>query len=413
MAPYSGHFFDGQTARKHSVAVGLGLDNLTIDEEDGAVCVRWPLPGLRAIRKIRPGRPAELTCATAPDARLIVDDVTFSEVVLERAPHLARRRGYTPRWWERPSLVTAAVLAFVVVVVIAVPWLAGPLARAAPDSWRAALGNSTEKLILSIGPRCSSPSGTTAMSTLVAALSNPNDPRPTRVTVINVNMVNAIALPGGKIVVMAKLLDLMETPDELAAVLAHEIGHVAERHPTEAVLRATGFSMFLTMLVGDSSWIAEFLAALGVQAVQSSYSREDERTADRIAAALMKAAGADPSALGTVFERLKKVQKGKGVVDLGRLSALLSTHPSYDDRIANARAETAGVATRSLLTDEARPLLSDEKWQALKGICADAGPEPASGASDEVGEQAVDVGGFFHVDHVTGLRQHVTAGAVG
>jgi predicted Zn-dependent protease len=250
------------------------------------------------------------------------------------------------------------------------------------------------------------------MSKLVAALGNPNDPRPTRVTVINVNMVNAFALPGGKIVVMAKLLDLMETPDELAAVLAHEIGHVAERHPTEAALRATGFSMFLTMLVGDSSWIAEFLAALGVQAVQSSYSREDERTADRIAAALMKAAGADQSALGTVFERLKKVQEGKGVVDLGRLSALLSTHPSYDDRIANARAET-GAAARPLLSDEARPLLSDEEWQALKGICADAGPEPASDGSDEVGDQAVDVGGFFHVNHVPGALQHVAAGAVG
>ncbi len=62
----------------------------------------------------------------------------------------------------------------------------------------------------------------------------------------------------------SKMLDLEETPDEFAGVLAHEIGHVTERHPIEAAIRSTGFSLFLTMLIGDSSAVTEFLGSLGI-----------------------------------------------------------------------------------------------------------------------------------------------------
>ncbi|NQV22675.1 MAG: M48 family metalloprotease [Rhodospirillales bacterium] len=405
MIKYSGHFFDGQTAKKHSVSVELGLDALNISEEDSAFSVHWPLEDLRAIRAIQPDQPLELTCTATPDARLVIDDPTFAEAVLEHAPHLARRRGFTPRWWERPVTVTLAILAFVGVVIFTVPWLAGPLARTVPDSWRTAMGTSTEELVLSIGSECSTPTGTAAVTKLIAALGDPDGPGPTSVKVINAKMVNAFALPGGRIIVMGELLDLMETPDELAAVLAHEMGHVSERHPTEAAIRATGFSLFLTMLVGESSKMAEFLASLGVQAVQSSYSRDDERAADRIAADLLEAAGADKSAIGTVFGRLQKAQEGKMTLDLGRLGAFLSTHPSYEERIAAAPHKSDAIR---------RPLLTGAEWRALKNICGKATPKKSpSGGRDELGQQSVDVRRFFQMHHMPGAREHVAAGAVG
>lgn len=403
MTKYLGHFFDGQTAKKHPVAVELGLDSLTIDGVDDAFSVHWPLEDLRAIRKIQSNQPIELTCALAPDARLVIDDPMFTEAVLEHAPHLTNRRGDTPRWWERPVTVTLAILAFIGLVIVAVPWLAGPLARSVPDSWRGALGRSTEELVLSIGSQCATPKGTDALAKLIAAIGPTSGPT-SEIKVINAKMVNAFALPGGRIIVMGELLDLMETPDELAAVLAHEMGHVAERHPTEAAIRATGFSLFLTMLVGESSKAAEFLASLGVQAVQSSYSRDDERAADRIAADLLDVVGADKSAIGMVFGRLQKAQEEKETLNLGRLGAFLSTHPSYEERIAAAPQKSDAAP---------RPLLTDAEWRALKTICAPAEPEPASGGRDKLGQQSVDVRGFFQMDHMPGAREHVAAGAVG
>lgn len=405
MTSYSGHFFDGQTAKKHTVSVELGLDALKIDAQGGAFSIRWLFPDLRAIRKIRPDKSVELTCSSVPDARLMIDGPTFAEMLLEHAPHLAKRRGDTPRWWERTATVTLAILAFVGLVIFTVPWLAGPLARTIPDSWREAMGTSTEELVLSIGSQCATPKGTAALDKLVAALWKSDGPGPAGVNVINAKMVNAFALPGGRIIIMGKLLKLMETPDELAAVLAHEMGHVAERHPTEAAIRATGFSLFLTMLVGDSSKVAEFLASLGVQAVQSSYSRDDERAADQIAADLLGAAGADKSALGTAFERLQKAQKGKVTLNLGRLGAFLSTHPSYEERIAAAPHKSDAAP---------RPLLTAAEWRALKTICGKAPPKKSpSGGRDELGQQSVDVRGLFHVDHMAGAREHVPVGAVG
>jgi predicted Zn-dependent protease len=80
------------------------------------------------------------------------------------------------------------------------------------------------------------------------------------------------------------------------------------------------------MLVGDGSALTEFLASLGIQAVQSSYSRDDERAADQFALELLNAAGADPSKLADMFERLEKVQEKEGAIKLGGLGAFLSTH---------------------------------------------------------------------------------------
>ncbi len=243
MAPYSGYFFDGQTATKHTVTVGLDLDSLTINEADGALSVRWPFPDLRAVRKIKSNQPVELTSCAAPDARLTIDDPAFAEAVLDRAPHLARRRGYTPRWWERPWTVTAIIALTIGGIVLAVLRLAGPLARAVPDSWRSNMGAAAENLFTAGDKTCRAADGLLALDRLTATLRATQGAEASiTVKIVDSKMINAFALPGGKIVVMTGLLDLMEAPDEFAGVLAHEIGHVTERHPTEAALRALGLS---------------------------------------------------------------------------------------------------------------------------------------------------------------------------
>ncbi len=394
MTKFPGTFFDGESARKHQVEVEAEALGLAIQRPDREIPTYWPTADLRAARTIRAGHSTELTCATTPDARLIVDDPAFAGLILKAADHLSHDRGYTRRWWERPWAVAALIIAVIAGVALSVPLLAGPLARAVPDTWREAMSNSTEQALLSVSSECSTPTGDAALSKLIETL----EPKPVlrpkiKIMVVDGKLLNAFALPGGKIVVMKKLLNVMETEAEFAGVLAHEIGHIAERHPTKAAIRATGLSLFLSMLIGNSSQIAEFSASLGVQALESSYSRADEAAADRIGTELLRAAGADPGALAATFERLQKVQEATGKIELGRIGAFLNTHPPYDERIAAARAQTKTTA---------KPLLTAPEWQAIKSICEQENSEQASAAADEVGDQAVDLGSLFQMHHVAG-----------
>src|SRR5690606_26348291 len=105
------------------------------------------------------------------------------------------------------------------------------------------------------------------------------------VSVADDPQVNAFAAPGGRIVLLEGLLREAESPDEIAGVLAHEIGHVTERHPTAAALRLLGIQALLTGIFGDGS-LASAAAGAGGLLVALSYSRDDERTADRLAAEL-------------------------------------------------------------------------------------------------------------------------------
>src|SRR4029079_13601116 len=112
-----------------------------------------------------------------------------------------------------------------------------------------------------------------------------------------------VALPGGHIYVFQGLVDKSENPDELAGVIAHEIGHVARRDGTRAILQSAGLSFLFGMLLGD--FVVGSAIVIGARAVlQSSYSREVEFAADRYGVELMRRVGGDPRALGALLGRI-------------------------------------------------------------------------------------------------------------
>ena len=131
---------------------------------------------------------------------------------------------------------------------------------------------------------------------VVAALPIPLDAK-----VVRRSEANAIALPGGHIYVFEGLVEKSENADEFAGVIAHEIGHVAHRDGTRAVLQSAGLSFLFGMLLGD--FVGGGAVVIGARAVlQSSYSREVEGAADRYGVELMTRAGGDPRALGTILD---------------------------------------------------------------------------------------------------------------
>lgn len=263
------------------------------------------------------------------------------------APKLPRHHVYG-RWVDRWGLWPAAALfagvaALVVWGVLRTPAL---VARMVPATVERRLG---ELMVGDFGRRgCATPAGRAALDALVRRI-DPADPA-AEVHVVAVPMVNAVTLPGGRIVIFSGLLKAATSPDEVAGVLGHELGHVRHHDVTEALVRQLGLSVLLGGMEGN---VGGYTNAL----LSTAYSRQAEARADRTSQELLRAAAVSPAATAAFFRRL-----GRNAQGAERLFAYVASHPVSADR---ARAFAASGAKGAAY----RPALDAGQWAALKDIC--------------------------------------------
>ncbi len=146
---------------------------------------------------------------------------------------------------------------------------------------------------------------------------------------------NAFAIPGGFIYVNSGLINAAND-DELAAVLAHEIGHIAARHSVKRLQANMGYQILVSIALGKSG--AESISeALGItyNIIALGFSRQDEFLADKLSVKYSKAAGFNPYGMVTFFRKLEGNKKSG--VDL----VFLSSHPPVKDRIERVEKEIA------------------------------------------------------------------------
>lgn len=165
--------------------------------------------------------------------------------------------------------------------------------------------------------------------------------------VIDEDVLNAWALPGGKIAVYKKMVNSFESDEELAAVIGHEIAHAILRHGAEKMSRVQVQNMAIAGLgaaVGASTedermtQMAVTLGSLAAQGfVQLPHSRAMELEADDIGTLYMARAGYDPRAAVRLWKRMRSMKEGGG----GQ-PAFLSTHPTDDKRIDRLQAKMDG-----------------------------------------------------------------------
>src|SRR5579864_1746598 len=159
---------------------------------------------------------------------------------------------------------------------------------------------------------------------------------PVAFKVIDDDSVNAFTLPGGHIFVNSGLIRVAETEAELAAAMAHEIGHVAARHITRQETRAQLANIASTPLIllgGWTGYAVRQAAGMGIPMTFLSFSRAFEGEADLLGLEYMYKAGYDPTASIDIFERIEALQKTKP----GLVAKIFSTHPMTLDRIRNAQ----------------------------------------------------------------------------
>jgi len=164
---------------------------------------------------------------------------------------------------------------------------------------------------------------------------------PFTIKVIDSDEVNAFALPGGFFYVNKGLILVADNEAEVAGVMAHEIAHVAARHYVENQTKANllqylamGTSIFLGGIPG---MIFQNTAGLGLLGAFMKFSRGAEEEADKLGVQYMYAAGYDPSAMSTMFEKLEAKNKKKP----GLISRAFASHPAPPDRRASALALAA------------------------------------------------------------------------
>lgn len=344
-------FYDGLTAQSHSAQVEMDGDTLRI-VADGREFL-WRLKDVSV--EIEADQ-ARVSNRRERDARLVLPVGEWTPLAGDRLTEKVRERRHR-EWWLIGGL-TAVAAGVVLFVTVGVPVLSGPVARATPVSMEERMGDNINGQMSHLFPACKNPAGQRVLDQLGDRIAAKADtPFDIRVRAVDAPMVNAFAMPGGRIMVTGELIRQAETPDELSAVIAHEIAHVEKRHVMQSVWRNFGVGMLLDLVVGGGTGAGQQAVILAGQASELSYSRSAEAEADARGQALLHADGLSSEGMAPFFERL--AGKGKRT-EVDEASEFLNSHPD-----SARRARVARAAARP-----GQSALTAEEWRTVKSTCA-------------------------------------------
>jgi Zn-dependent protease with chaperone function len=329
-------------------------DRLELDEV-AEPTIAWCYDDIR--RADGPSGVLRLRCVTGPAlARLEIRDASVASELISRCARLDEQAPGRHGVGAIIGWSLAAAASIVAVVLFGVPLAADRLTPLVPQALERRLGDAADLQVKAIfGDKvCNGGAGQQAFGQLVdrlretAGLDNS-----VQASVLATPVANAFALPGGRIYLFSGLLAKAENPDEIAGVLAHELGHLKHRDGTRNVIYNGGTSFLIGLLFGDITgsgaliWVSRTL-------VNSSYSREAEQDADSFAIDVMHRLGRSPKGLGELLFRVTGKEGDRGL-------SILANHPLTEDRLARMRAEDRPPS--------GPPLLTDAEWLALKTAC--------------------------------------------
>jgi beta-barrel assembly-enhancing protease len=360
---FPGRFSEGLTAATTSVSVRLvtaGVEFAPADAATGGRSRVWDYAGLApSVSLTEKARDVLLTAAVDPGCSLFVAEPDFVRQLAVRAPHLRARpdRLRTAAPWLGLSAVVVAAFAGLWAADISPARL---VAGFIPDAARASMGRQVVASMSGGRRVCSTPAGSAALDKLVARLGAAANAK-FSVVVVDWRLLNAFAAPGEQIMLTRELVQNARSSDEVASVLAHEMGHGLERHPETGVVRMLGMSAALELITGG----AGTLGGAGLLLAQLSYTRTAEQQADDHSYRILRAAGISAAGFRDFFKRAGDMEDKSGVGKTIGQYDIFRTHPQSADRVKRALAQPPYPAT---------PALAEADWQALKDIC---GPRPA------------------------------------
>ena len=146
-----------------------------------------------------------------------------------------------------------------------------------------------------------------------------------KIKIIESEMINAFTIPGGRIYISKELIRFCDSPDQLAAVLAHEIAHVEKRHTVSRILKEFTISLLFSIISGTDTVL---LSELWNTDISSSFNRKQEQESDEYAMELLEKSGISPRAIASFFRKLNREN-----LDHNEKIEFLMSHPHNNSRI--------------------------------------------------------------------------------
>ena len=215
-----------------------------------------------------------------------------------------------------------------------------------PTEWEEALGDA----VLSTFPVYKNPNPEIiSLLQNILRLLEQNAPEDTpynlKIYILPTKQINALALPGGNIIVFEGLLKIADSPEELAGVLAHEAQHILLKHSTRGILRNFASGMLLAFVMGDVNVVLDGMLNMTDQLNSLGLNRKMEFEADVRGMELMLNAKINPQGMLTIFKKIlkKELKQQKNKADnfssanSNKLFSYLSTHPLAENRLAKLK----------------------------------------------------------------------------
>jgi len=332
-------YFDGKSSHAHDVVLsaGFGADSKRVLQVRGAgLNLSWPFTQLRVSDRIGTSRrylyfPDGSQCETDDNAG--VDDLLIGE---EPAAARLLHRWESGLGYAFAALAITAVVAWAFVV-WGIPAIAKQVAFALPAETEKLIGGDSLSALdrFVFTPSKLPPERQESLHRLYARMTAGIDGASGyRLELRRGNRIgpNAFALPAGIIVMTDELVELSKDDREIEAVLAHEIGHLRQRHILRHVLQDSATVLLIAFTFGDLASLTSLASAAPTLLLQARFSREFEREADDFAFGYMVRRGIPPEMFAAILQRIEeKRPRGTDAPDY------LSSHPATRERIERMR----------------------------------------------------------------------------
>jgi predicted Zn-dependent protease len=379
-ADWEGVYFDGRVTVRQPARVRVQAEGLEVVLEGGDT-FHWAYRDLVQTQGFYAGEQVRLEPRGGAGGVLVVLDSAILTAIRRAAGPVARHVHAPERRWVRGPGAAAAGVAVIGLAALlylqGIPAMAAAVAPHVPVSWEERVGQAVVDYMAPESARCTDVARTRALDAIVATLAStvPASPYRFRVVVADYAVVNAVAAPGGHIIVFRGLLERTESAEELAGVLAHELQHVVRRHVARAVVQHTSTGLVLGALAGDASGLVALEAARALGTLH--YSRQHELEADAEGLRMLVAAGIDPQGMIAFFDGLRKNAPQEETERESGFLGYLATHPGDHERVARLTALAASLRRPT------QKLLPAYDWADVRTVC---GKAPASRAAPAVPE---------------------------
>ena len=327
MSRFAADYFDGQTSRAHPVQAAVEAGQLRIRGESIELAI--PLDRIH----VAPPAGQARGVVHLPDARELHSADHAALLELSRLTASARPERWAHLLESRLRYALAALVVAVLIVFVGLRWGMPAVALLAthtlPAEVDSRIGEESLALMdkISLSPSTLPAARQRALAHKLDAQCRQQACPPYRLLFRDSRLfgANAMALPGGAVVVTDALVSLSHDDEEVLAVIAHELGHVQHRHSLRLALQSIGAGVLLVAITGDIGSFSDLAAGLPSLLLQSGYSRDMEREADAYALRWLNAACIPPRRFADLLGRIDK--------DASDKTNLLNSHPGTRERI--------------------------------------------------------------------------------